>query len=187
MLSLYLSLIEDQNDSSKLEEIYRLYKKKMLFVAFSVLKNQPDAEDAVHSAFVALTRNIKKLAEPQSKETMVYVCRAARNHAINIANRNKKRLLYEEPLDDDISPEQVPTPLEELCKKEDIGLISDIIRTLPSIYRDVLYLHYAEDMGTAQIAKALGIKPQTAKKRLYRAKTALSSLISSVKKKEEEL
>lgn len=53
----YLQIIETQNDREKFEEIYTAYRKLMLYVANEVLKNDQDAEDAVHEAFISVAKN----------------------------------------------------------------------------------------------------------------------------------
>ena len=50
-----------QKDSEKLEQLYGLYEKKMYAVAYSILHNEWQAEDAVQDAFVRLFKNIRKI------------------------------------------------------------------------------------------------------------------------------
>lgn len=47
---LYLQMIESDDDKEKFEEIYTRYRRLMYFVAFKVVQNEPDAEDAVQQA-----------------------------------------------------------------------------------------------------------------------------------------
>ena len=50
-----------QSDSETLEQLYDLYEQKMYAVAFSILHNEWQAEDAVQDAFVRLFKNIRRL------------------------------------------------------------------------------------------------------------------------------
>lgn len=50
-----------QSDSETLEQLYDLYEQKMYAVAFSILHNEWQAEDAVQDAFVRLFKNIRKV------------------------------------------------------------------------------------------------------------------------------
>lgn len=57
---IYLQMIESDEDKSKLEQLYIMYKGLMFHVAMKILKNEFDAEDAVHQAFLSLIENLKK-------------------------------------------------------------------------------------------------------------------------------
>ena len=59
---IYLQMIESDEDKSKFEQLYIMYKGLMFHVAMKILKNEFDAEDAVHQAFLSLIENLKKIA-----------------------------------------------------------------------------------------------------------------------------
>lgn len=44
----YLSMIDSPEDQSKFELLYTEYRNVMYHVAFKILQNEQDAEDAVH-------------------------------------------------------------------------------------------------------------------------------------------
>ena len=58
---IYLQMIESDEDKSKFEQLYIMYKGLMFHVAMKILKNEFDAEDAVHQAFLSLIENLKKI------------------------------------------------------------------------------------------------------------------------------
>ena len=68
MLQFYLSMIENPEDQSLFEQIYYKYYKQMFKVAFSILGNKEDAEDAVHDVFVKIAKTrmgvIKTIKKP---------------------------------------------------------------------------------------------------------------------------
>lgn len=60
---IYLMMIESPEDQSKFEKVYLTYKGLMYHVAYKILNNEQDAEDAVHSArYSRLQRILEKLA-----------------------------------------------------------------------------------------------------------------------------
>lgn len=83
MLAIYLSLIDDEDDREKFEILYYTYRKRMAYVANSVLHNEHDAEDAVHDTFIKLANNMKSIGDPDSDQTLSYVLKAVKNTAIN--------------------------------------------------------------------------------------------------------
>ncbi len=62
----YLSMIDTPEDRDKFERIYIQYRNLMYHVAYGILGNHFDAEDAVHQAFVAIIRNLQKIGEINS-------------------------------------------------------------------------------------------------------------------------
>ena len=59
----YLSLIDTEEEKSKFEQLYHLYRYTMLHVAVSILKETQLAEDAVHEAFIRIAKNLHKIVE----------------------------------------------------------------------------------------------------------------------------
>lgn len=52
MLAFYMAFIDDEDDREKFEMLYNEYRKRMVYIAYSVLGNNEDAEDAVHDTFI---------------------------------------------------------------------------------------------------------------------------------------
>lgn len=68
---IYLSMIESEADKSLFEQLYIRYKGLMYHIAYRILQNREDAEDAVHQAFVSIAKNIKKLQRSTVRKPMV--------------------------------------------------------------------------------------------------------------------
>ena len=51
---LYLQMLETPEEKSLFEQIYLEYRGLMYHVAYEILHNDQDAEDAVHQAFVTV-------------------------------------------------------------------------------------------------------------------------------------
>ena len=171
---LLLSLIDTYDEKVCFEKLYRKYKEDMYKVAYAVVHNQYDAEDAVHNAFIAIIRNLSVVDGLEPVKQKAYVCRAARNHAINIQskqNRDRQFVLVNahEPClsndDDDI--------LNEICSKMRVEQIKNCILSLPETYRDVLFLHYVNNLNSRQIANILGLKAPSVRQRICRGKRML--------------
>ena len=70
---LYLQMLETPEEKSLFEQIYLEYRGLMYHVAYEILHNDQDAEDAVHQAFVKIVENIKKIDDPVCPKTHGYV------------------------------------------------------------------------------------------------------------------
>ncbi|MBQ9847752.1 MAG: sigma-70 family RNA polymerase sigma factor [Clostridia bacterium] len=158
-------------------ELYAKHKKKMFYCAFEILKDSYSAEDAVHEAFIAVSRNLSKLSSADSPETAAYCCRAAKTRALNILEMKKRELEHGRPLDENEDILFEESEFERICALSDTERIARCINRLPQIYREVIVLKYLDDMSVARISKALGRNRETVKKQLLRARGMLKKML----------
>ena len=91
---IYLQMLETPEEKSLFEQIYLEYCGLMFHVAYEILHNEQDAEDAVHQAFVKIAENIKKIDAPVCPKTHSYVVTIVENKAIDqYRKRQKHRIL----------------------------------------------------------------------------------------------
>lgn len=173
MLFLCLSLIESYDDQIRLEALYNKYRNSMYQAAYAVLHNQYDAEDAVHNAFISIVDNLSVVANLEQRQQKAYVCRAARNSALDF--RAKIERERASPFDDfePYCSSDEEDVLEQICNEENINIVVKCILSLPETYRDILHLHYVEGLKTRQIARKFGLKDATVRQRIHRGKIML--------------
>lgn len=87
----YLSMIEGPEDRNKFEIVYQQYKSLMYYVAYRILREERDAEDAVHNAFVRIAEHIEKISEPVCPKTRAFVVLIVERTAINEYNHQRRR------------------------------------------------------------------------------------------------
>ena len=165
MLSFYLSLIETDEEKSKFEILYLKHRKVMMLEALKYL-DEKYAEDAVHTAFVKIADNIKKIDDPADIKTRNFAVIITRNTALDMLKKLGRETELSENL---VQTEQTPltdSPLEKLSKT----------------YRDVLVFHYQYGYSVPETAKLLGLSRDAVYKRIERAKQELTKIM-----KEEEL
>lgn len=172
MLSFYLSMLNADEDKNKFEELYIKYRNDMYNIAFSILHNSEDSEDAVHDAFVSIANNFEKINKIPCQEVKYYFVIIVRNISINIYNSNKRRNKYCEDLDDfKISVDA------KVFENFDYQLLVEKISALPTIYKDIIYLYYHGELTAKEISKILKITPETVWKRAERAKKLLKDIL----------
>lgn len=167
-------LLVINTDAEKLEILYKTYAKIMFSSAISVLHDKFLAEDAVHEAFISLSKNLDKINDISSPETKAYVCRSARTRAINILNSRNTEISSELSSD-------IPSDFDvfaEVCALADEELLSEAINALPPLYRDAVILRFLDGMKPKEIANALGENIETIKKRLTRASKMLKETLA---------
>ena len=164
MLSFYLSLIDTDEEKSKFEILYLKHRKVMMLEALKYL-DEKYAEDAVHTAFVKIADNIKKVDDPADYKTRNFAVIITRNTALDML----KKMSRETELS------------ENMAQTEQTQLADSPLEKLPKTHRDVLILHYQYGYSVPETAKLLGLSRDATYKRIERAKQELIKIM-----KEEE-
>lgn len=164
---IYLSMIESQDDGHRFERIYERYRNLMYHVAYRILRNPQDAEDAVHQAFVSIIQNIHKFVQIDCPETRSFIVLMTERKAIDLIRiRHSEKIL---PLNEDLVGLEIPAP-------GDHGL-ADALAKLPARYREVLLLRFDNGYSTRELAKMLGLTESGVRKLIGRAKEALRCIL----------
>ena len=164
---IYLSMIESQDDRHRFERIYERYRNLMYHIAYRILRNPQDAEDAVHQAFVSIIQNIHKFVQIDCPETRSFIVIMTERKAIDLIRiRHSEKIL---PLNEDLVGLEIPAP-------GDHGL-ADALAKLPVRYREVLLLRFDNGYSTRELAKMLGLTESGVRKLIGRAKEALRRIL----------
>ena len=164
---MYLSMIETPDDKVKFERIYNRYRNLMYHVAYKVLGNHYDAEDAVHQAFVAIIRHLEKISDIDCPQTRSYIVLITERKAIDlIRTRHSEKVI---PLNEDLIGIEIPAP-------GDHGL-ADALAKLPAHYREVLLLRFDNGYSAKELAQMLGMTESGVRKLIGRAKNALGRIL----------
>ena len=90
MLSFYLSIIPDEHLKNKFERLYLQYSHTMLWVAMSILKDKPLAEDVVHDAFLVIIDHLENIPSEHCNKTRAFFVLIVRNLAIDQIRKRKR-------------------------------------------------------------------------------------------------
>ena len=172
-------LIACSEQEEMINRIYQTYKKLMLYAAYQILENQEDAEDALQMAMLGICRNAAQIDDNVSEPEMrSYVVTAAQNAAYSIKRHQIRHGGLDTSLDElrekagDVVPEE-HSFLEQLTLKERYQEVVEAIRSLPELYREVLFLCYVEEYSISAIAKRLRRKEDTVRQQLSRGRKML--------------
>ena len=143
---------------------------------FVGIDNTPDI---IQDVFIKVWKNINKFdASKANFKTWVFTI--ARNTTTDYL-RKKKMILFssldseEESFKDNIEDESLLQD-ESLSKLEDIEFLNKIIDQIHSKYKEVLILHYQEEMTFLEISKILNKPANTVKSYHHRALLLLREL-----------
>lgn len=175
MFLLYLAEISDPESRKTFEYYYVTYRKAMFYAAYSVLDNTHDAEDAVHNAFLSISKHVDVLLNAAENDGKCYCIKAAKNAALNIVRKNSRsgnEISIEELYD---IPDE---SFENMISQAEYSEILTVIRDMDDVYRDVLYMRYVMDMSVKQISDTLDRKVSTVKQQLVRGKKLLTERLA---------
>lgn len=170
MLLFYLNLLETEEEKDKFRVLYEKYAPLMKSVALKKLRNEQQAEDAVHDAFVNIIKSFCEIDDITSHKTKRLLVIVTEHVAIDILRKNS-RITHVEF--EKIAPTLAITQdmLDNIAAKE----LAQVIANLPDIYRTVLELRAYHGLSDQQIAKVLDISHVAARKRLERARALLAA------------
>jgi len=152
------------------------YAAALYRVAYSVLRNPADAEDAVQEAFLRVVRHRDTLNEV--RDHRVWLIRIVWNIVLDRKRRAKTR-----PETDDVSEMARVLPSTGLSA-EDLAAAAQhhahvlaCVEKLPAKEREVLMLSAFEELSSVEIAAVLGITESSVRSRLFRARNLIARLL----------
>jgi RNA polymerase sigma-70 factor (ECF subfamily) len=177
MLSIYLAMLESENDQKRFEKIYNLYKEHLLKKAIFYLQDETLAIDAVHTSLIKIAKNINKLPPDTNTDyERAYVYKVLR---YTIIDEVRKENSYTNALDIDdfdvVSDED--TPDEILLQNEKMSAIMRVISEMSMTVRDVLILRYVHCLSIYEIATSLSMNVNTVKTKLRRGTLELKEAL----------
>lgn len=165
MLLFYLSLIETEEDKSKFERLYYDYRKLMKHIAIDMLHDEFLAEDAVHEAFIKLTRHISGVDESDSHKTKAFIVIIIKSVCLDMLRKDKQ--------DKSFSLEEIDHMGYvdgDSFKKIEVEDVYSVISSLSDTYREIIELKVVHNLSDKEIADVLGISNAAVRKRLQRAR-----------------
>lgn len=168
MLLFYLSLIETEEDKSKFERLYYDYRKLMKHIAIDMLHDEFLAEDAVHEAFIKLTRHISGVNEDDRHKTKAFIVIIIKSVCLDMIRKDKK--------DKSFSLEEIDSMgyvNDDSFKTLEVEDVYSVISSLSDTYREIIELKVVHNLSDKEIADVLGISNAVVRKRLQRAREIL--------------
>ena len=139
-------------------------------VAFAVLRNRHDAEDAAQDTFLKLYR-LRRWDHVENERA--FLARAAWRAAVERAP--KRRTEPEDPT----APSPERNPEQAAIAADRAELVARLIDALPEDLRQPLALSTVQEMSSGQIAAVMDIPEATVRGRLMRARQILKEKLAS--------
>ena len=162
-----------------LEEMFVASRSKFVKIAYSILRNREDAEDAVQNAFLSAYLHLRSFEGRSALTT--WFTRIALNAALMIQRKRKPSAIAPVPGNSNLHevnwlesiPDSQPDPETAHAERETFDFISGILGTMKPIHRQAFTMTYFDELSGPEACALLGVSAGTFKARLFRARREL--------------
>jgi RNA polymerase sigma-70 factor (ECF subfamily) len=172
-------------DEPAIRTIVQRHNQRLFRTARAIVRNDAEAEDVVQAAYVKAFTNLATFRGDAQLST--WLTRITLNEALSRVRARKNTTGLEE-IEMQTTARcgevlQFPSflsatdPETELARSQARHLLENAVDELPDDFRAVFVLRDIEGMSTDEAASYLGIRPETAKSRLHRARKMMRQSI----------
>lgn len=163
-------------DEAAFANLIRKYEQEIHAYALRRIGDFHIAEDMTQETFLRVHQNLKTLSDPTQFRRWLY----AIVNNLCIAWHRKNRL-QTQPLEEthiseietEVYSRYVATEHEKISTEAQRDLVEKLLAKLKESDREVITLHYFEEMTSSEIGGHLGVSENTIKSRLHRARQKL--------------
>ena len=164
---------EDREE--KITELFLTYSDEILRMCYLYLGDCHMAEDALQETFIRVIKGFGTFQGSSSEKT--WIIRIAINVCKTmLANRKKENVqnIWGEEWDACSLVEKRADEIEEILQK---GVVSQAVMQLEEKYREIIILHFYQELKLREIAKMTGLPMTTVAHRIRQGKRLLKKVI----------
>ena len=162
-------MVPDNAREAELARMMNAYGGMLTALCSALLKDPYLAQDIVQETFVKAWRRMDDLRGGRQSEK-AWLCRIA----VNLC-RDQQRTRWLRMVD---KKAEIDRPaLWYTAKNEAAAEVMEALGSLKPRYREVLTLHYLQNMSAEEIGQAVGLSPSAVYRRLNKAKAMLKQLM----------
>jgi RNA polymerase sigma-70 factor, ECF subfamily len=166
--------------TDEMESAVRQHSRFVYAIAYSVLRNHHDAEDAAQETFVRFWRHRRRWR--LIRDSRAWLARTAWRVALDARKKGARQdsaLSLSEPAQVIVQLRAAGKPADEIAARGEMAALLDrLIESLPEELRHPLALSLAEELSSAEIAALLGIPEGTVRQRMWQARQILKEKLS---------
>lgn len=158
-------------DGDAFRTIIKTHNQRLYRIARGVVRNDSEAEDIVQEAYVKAFAHLDAFRGDSSLAT--WLSRIVINEALGrLRKRRRTVALPENPQAEIIRFPLNPSddPERTMAQRQILQLVERATDSLPDVYRTVFVARVIEGLSIEETADLLGVRPQTVKTRLHRAR-----------------
>lgn len=163
-----------RGEAPALAELIRRHQTRVYQIAYRLLKDPLEAEDAAQEVFIKVYENAHRF-EPKAKVS-AWLHRITANHCLNLLRQRHPQ----ESLDQEGAPlvrDPGATPLEALEQQDLSRRLEELLEVLPENQRRALILKQYGGLSYQEIADLMDLSPQAVDGLLKRARQFLKKAL----------
>lgn len=165
-----------RGDASAYDYLVSKYMKRVVSIAWGIVRNAHDAEDLAQEAFVKAYQTIGRFKTGQPFGPWIY--RIVTNLALDVV-KHRKRFRHEELRD--VEPAARRDDADLLARSGELAeRIDAAIQSLPEMQRIVARLYLVEEFSHAEIAAMTGLSEGTVRSHLSLARGKLKERLKDL-------
>ncbi|MFZ0338034.1 MAG: RNA polymerase sigma factor, partial [Terracidiphilus sp.] len=153
------------------EDLIAVMERPLLYYAMALTGSEDGALDVLQDAWIKVFSGIHKLRDPGSLRPWLYSI----VHGIAVDRIRKN---YSREQAETVHLEDFQEADEPAFAAEDAAAIHEALHEIGLKHREVLVLHFLEDLSIAEIAEVVGCSEGTVKSRMHYAKRAMREALS---------
>lgn len=139
----------------EIKELFDVFAETVYRYALHLLGNPTEAEDAVQEVFIRVACALPSFRERSSKKTWILII--TRNYSLDVLRKRKRR--HEQTLEANIQDHGNPMNDESIA-------LRDCVSRLPGPCKEVVALHYFNDLSVNTISRITGVTESKARRLL---------------------
>jgi RNA polymerase sigma-70 factor (ECF subfamily) len=167
----WLALRCQSGEAGAFEDLIAVMERPLLYYATSLTGSPDAALDVLQEVWIRVLRGIRKLKDPGSLRSWLYAI--THGIAVDRIRKNIKQEAAEQFQYEDFDEAEEPS-----FDHEDAAAIHQALNEIGLRHREVLVLHFLEDLSIAEIATVVGCSEGTVKSRIHYAKRAMKEVLS---------
>ena len=166
-------------DEAAVRAILKANNQRLYRLARGILRNDAEAEDVVQETYVLAFTHLSDFRGASSLST--WLSRIAMNEALGRLRHARPAVELDQLQQGALDAQIIPFPLasatddpeKSMAQREIQHVVEAAIDELPGAFRLVFITRVVEGMNVEETAEILGLKPETVKTRLHRARAML--------------
>ena len=180
MIPFVILAIENDSDRDFMTDLYLKYARLMYAEARKIVKNQCDPDDVVNTALIKLIEKLPTLRALEERQRVNYLITTVKHTALTEVCKLTKTTI--ESIDDESWYDRISSgeSVEECVeRRESAGLLQQVWRMLDAKSRYLLQARYFLSMEDGEIASEIGVKPNSVRMELTRARRKARALLEA--------
>lgn len=168
-----------------LQELFLTSRERFVRIAYRILRNNEDAEDAVQDAFLSACRHLREFEGRSALTT--WFTRIVMNAALMVRRKRKNAAPWA-PHETDAAmasfvetvPDTQPNPELAYSRAESYEILEVHLKELNPLLRDAVMKTYYDELSLSEASSVVGVPLATYKARLFRGRRLLQQCVTSI-------